>query len=102
MLRLCRAHKSLDSTHYAFGENSIPRSQDFWVVSSENIFRAEEHLFVELLTRANARELYLNVGSDSKARESDQVGCDVYDPAWVAHVEQKHLTAAAERAGLKN
>src|ERR1700737_3836364 len=102
MLGLCCSDKSLDSTHDAFGENTVSCSQNFWVFCRQHILRAEKHLFIEFLARTHSGELYFNVSTDREAGQSDQVGRDLHDPYWLSHVEQENLTPASERPRLQH
>src|SRR3954470_17589598 len=102
MLRFGGTDERLDAPHYTLRKNSVAGAQHLRVIGRQHILSAEEHLLVKLLARSHAREPDLDVGADSQARESDQVGGDVDYPDGLSHVEQEDLTAASERAGLQH
>src|SRR6266550_8118809 len=98
MLGFGRLNESLDASHDSFRKNAVPRTKNLGVVGVNYVLRAEEHLFVELLSRPHPGEAYLDVYADGQAGQPDEIGRDVNDPNRLSHVEQEDLAAAAERA----
>src|SRR5438105_14409419 len=97
-----RGDHRLDAAHHAVGQNAVTCAEHLGVIGSQNVLGAEEHLLVQFFTGSHARELDLDVGADREAGQPDQIGGDVDNPNRLAHVEEKHLTAATEGPSLED
>ena len=97
--RLDRVQSCLDLLH---GLGLAEKTHDLGMRGRRHVLGLVIQLLVEFFTRAQARELDLDVGVGIESAQFDQLAGQVDDFHGMAHIENKNLAAFAQRGALED